>query len=295
MRFTVWLALAATLALWSGNWIVARAVRDDIAPGFATVGRLSIVLAILLPFTSKSILEKLPALTARDWTILAALGLTGGGPHLAMQWLGLHYTTATNGILYLSTVPIFILLFAPFTGERIRRAQWAGVAISFCGVAMIAAHGDLAQLMSLSLNVGDLLALGSMVMWSSYTLLLRVRRDPLQVVELLTVVCAFGLCFIVPWVGLEIFLGKPFSLNRDGALAILYSAVGSLLVAYAAWSYVVTRLGAARAGVTLHLMPAIGVVMAAAFLNEYPRWYHFAGIALILAGVGLSSWQRKAA
>jgi drug/metabolite transporter (DMT)-like permease len=295
MRFTAWLALAATLALWSGNWIVARAVRDDIAPGFATIGRLVVVLAILLPFTFSALRTKLRLLSAREWKILAALGLTGGGPHLAMQWLALQYTTATNGILYLSTVPIFILLFAPFTGERIRGMQWAGVAISFCGVATIAAHGDLARLMSLSFNVGDLLALGSMVMWTTYTLLLRVRRDPLRVIELLTVVCAFGLCFMVPWIGLEMFLGKPFSLNRDGTLAILYSAVGSLLLAYAGWSYVVTRLGAARAGVTLHLMPAIGVVMAAVFLSEYPRWYHFAGIALILAGVGLSSWQRRTA
>ena len=33
MRFTAWLVLLGTLALWSGNWIVARAVRDEIAPG----------------------------------------------------------------------------------------------------------------------------------------------------------------------------------------------------------------------------------------------------------------------
>ena len=40
----------ATLLLWSGNWIVARAVRDEIAPGIATAGRLVVVLLILLPF-----------------------------------------------------------------------------------------------------------------------------------------------------------------------------------------------------------------------------------------------------
>jgi drug/metabolite transporter (DMT)-like permease len=51
MRFTAWLVLLATLLLWSGNWIVARAVRDDVQPGTATVGRLLVVLAILLPFT----------------------------------------------------------------------------------------------------------------------------------------------------------------------------------------------------------------------------------------------------
>ena len=41
------LVLLATLLLWSGNWIVARAVRDDIAPGMATLGRLAVVLLIV--------------------------------------------------------------------------------------------------------------------------------------------------------------------------------------------------------------------------------------------------------
>lgn len=294
MRFTVGLALAATLALWSGNWIVARAMRDDISPGFATGGRLIVVLAILLPLTLSALWKKLPLLRTRDWTILAALGLSGGGPHLAMQWLGLHHTTATNGILYLSTVPIFILLLAPFTGERIRAAQWIGVLISFCGIAAIAAHGDPARLAALSFNKGDTLALGSMAMWACYTVLLRMRRDRLEIVELLTVVCAFGLVYMLPWLAYDLAYSAKFELSRNAVLAIVYSAFGSLLLAYAAWSYVVTRLGAARAGVTLHLMPAMGVVLAAIFLGEYPQWYHFAGIALILAGVGLSSWQRRA-
>lgn len=56
-----------------------------------------------------------------------------------------------------------------------------------------------------------------------------------------------------------------------------------------------TRLGAARAGATMHLMPAFGVLLAAIFLGEYPRWFHFAGIALILAGVALSSLKASSA
>ena len=50
--------------------------------------------------------------------------------------------------------------------------------------------------------------------------------------------------------------------------------------------------GAARAGATMHLMPAIAVLLSALFLGEYPVWFHFAGIVLILAGVGLSSSGR---
>lgn len=295
MRFAAWLVLVATLLLWSGNWIVARAVRDEVSPGMATAGRLLIVLALLLPFVLRSLPPKLRTLSRRGWLVLAALGFSGGGLHLALQWLGLHYTTATSGILYLSTSPIFILLLAIPLGERIGAAQWAGVLISLAGVATIASEGDAARLAALSLNRGDMMALVSMVMWSSYTVLLRRRHDPLGTLELIVMVCAFGLLFVTPWVAVEVFLGRGVRLTGMGGAAIVYSAVGSLLLAYAGWTYVVTRLGAARAGVTLHLMPAFGVILSAIFLREYPSWYHFAGIGLILAGVALSSFRASSA
>jgi drug/metabolite transporter (DMT)-like permease len=292
MRFTAWLVLIATLLLWSGNWIVARAVREDIAPGIATAGRLLIVLALLVPFAFQGLKSKWAALNSRHWKILAALGFTGGGLHLALQWLGLHYTTATSGILYLSTTPIFILLMALPLGERIGLRQWLGVSVSFCGVYLIATQGRPAQL---SFNAGDMMALASMMMWAGYTVLLRVRRDPLDTIELLVMVCAFGLVFMAPWIIFELLQRTTVRLNAAGAAAVLYSAVGSLLLAYAGWSYVVKRLGAARAGVTMHLMPVFGVVLSAVFLAEYPRWFHVGGIALVLAGVGLSGLRASSA
>jgi drug/metabolite transporter (DMT)-like permease len=285
MRFTAWLVLFATLLLWSGNWIVARAAREEIGPALATIGRLILVLTILAPFTWNGLRAKLKLLGKRDWVILAALGLTGGGPHLGLQWLGLHFTTATSGILYLSVTPIFILLLAAPLGERIRLAQWAGVLISFSGVALIAMQGSVHLV---SFNIGDLMAIVSMMMWAGYTVLLRVRRDRLDIAELLTMVCSFGLLYMTPWLIFELTIARP-RLTSAGALAVLYSGIGSLLLAYAGWSYVVTRLGAARAGATLHLMPAMGVALSALFLGELPSWYHFAGIGLILTGTWVAS------
>jgi drug/metabolite transporter (DMT)-like permease len=286
VRWTAWLVLIATLLLWSGNWIVARAVREAIAPGIATVGRILIVLAILLPFAFSGLRLKVGALTSKDWRIIAALGFTGGGVHLGLQWLGLHFTTATSGILYLSTTPVFILLMAMPLGERIGARQWAGVLVSFCGVFLIATRGTPARL---SFNIGDLMALTSMMMWAGYTVLLRLRRDPLDTAELLSLVCLFGLLFMAPWVAWELAFNPKLQLDSRGSLAVVYSAIGSFLFAYIGWSYVVKRMGAVRAGATMHLMPAFGVVLSALFLAEYPGWYHFAGIALILAGVTLSS------
>jgi drug/metabolite transporter (DMT)-like permease len=280
-----YVVLLGTLLLWSGNWIVARAVRDDIAPGIATAGRLVVVLLILLPFTFRGLKNKLLELQGKP--VLLAIGFFGGGLHLAFQWLGLHYTTATSATLYLSTAPIFILLLArPLLGERIAPRQWAGVAVSFCGVALIGTQGRLAPV---TFNLGDALALLSMLFWGTYTVLLRLRRDALDTPEFLAVQCAFGLLCLLPWACFDLLSAKSTTLSTAGALAVLYSAIGSLLLAGAGWTYVVKRLGAPRAGVSMHLMPGIAALLSMLFLDEYPQWFHGAGIALILAGVALSS------
>ena len=259
----------------------------------ATAGRLVIVVALLSPFAWRGLAAKLPAFTHRDWQVLWLLGFFGGGLHLALQWLGLHYTTATSATLYLSTAPIFILLLAaPLLGERIAARQWLGVAISFAGVALIGMQGRLLQP---SFNFGDLCALASMAMWGGYTVFLRMRHDSLDTVEFLTMVCLLGLVFMAPWVVAEFFIGMQLRLTPAGTAAVLYSAIGSLLLAYAGWSYVVKRMGAARAGATMHLMPAIAVGLAALFLGERPYWYHFAGVLLILAGVALASMRARVA
>src|SRR5690348_11430909 len=120
MRFTAYAVLVLTILLWAGNWIVGRAIRDDVSPALATLGRVAIVIVSVLPFALAGLRERLAALTRAQWKVLVLAGLTGGGLHLAMQWLALHYTTATSATLFVSTAPIFILLLAAaFLGERI--------------------------------------------------------------------------------------------------------------------------------------------------------------------------------
>lgn len=58
-------ALIAAMLLWPGNWITARAVRDDISPGPITFCRALIVIAVLLPSVWPGLKRKLPALAWR--------------------------------------------------------------------------------------------------------------------------------------------------------------------------------------------------------------------------------------
>jgi len=296
MRAAAYFAVVAALALWAGNWIVARAVRDDISPGLISSARALLVILSLAPLALPGLAARLRTFAMRDWAVLAALGLFGGGMHNAMQYLGLQSTTATNGTIFVSLSPVLIMVLAGIVlGERIRGAQWLGVAVSFAGVLTIALRGEAEALTGLSFNPGDLLCLLSMLMWSAYTICLRLQRAALDPFQLLFMVCAIGLATMLPWLAWDLAYDPRAHFNLNGTLALLYSAFASVIVAYAGWNYGVARLGAARTGGFSHLLPAFGVIFAALFLKEYPAWYHFAGIALIFGGIALSSLRASSA
>ena len=161
MRALAYFAVISALALWAGNWIVARSVRDDIAPALITSARAVLVMLCLAPLALPGLRARLRAFNARDWAVLGGLGVFGGGLHNAMQYLGLQYTTATNGTLFFSLSPVTIMALAGLMlAERVRVMQWIGVAVSLMGVLVIALRGDPEALRTLSFNPGDLLCFG---------------------------------------------------------------------------------------------------------------------------------------
>ncbi len=296
MRAAAYFAVVSALALWAGNWIVARAVRDDIAPALITSGRVVLVMAVLAPFALPGLAARLKAFVARDWAVLGGLGVFGGGLHNAMQYLGLHYTTATNGTLFFSLSPVTILMLAGLMlGERVRAMQWVGVAVSFAGVLVIALRGEAEVLATLSFNTGDILCFVSMIFWSAYTIFLRLQRAALEPIQLLFMVCLVGLVTLLPWLAWDLAYDPRAQFTWRGTGALLYSAFASVILAYAGWNYGVSRLGAARTGAFSHLLPAFGVIFSALFLAEYPVWYHFVGMALIFGGIALSSLRASSA
>ncbi|MCL4800974.1 MAG: DMT family transporter [Burkholderiales bacterium] len=295
LRALAYAGLAAAMLAWSGNWIVGRAVRDDIAAGYLTAGRVLVMVALLAPFALPGLRAKLAGLSRRELALVAALGFTGGGPHNAMQYLGMHYTTATNGTLLNSFLPMLVMLFARFMiREPVSGRQLSGVAVSFAGILAIVSGGDPAALAALRLNPGDLLVLASLVLLALFTVLLRSRADALSTAQLLFMVGVTALPWLVPWLVWEWLHGATLAPTATAAGAVLYAGLIAGLGAYVAWNFGVRVLGAGRASVFVHLLPAFGVVLAAIFLGEAPCAYHFAGIALVLAGIALAAWRKAA-
>ena len=284
-----YLLLSLTPLFWAANWVIGRSLHHDIPPMGMTFFRWLFAIAILAPFALPHVRRDAPLLR-RHWRILLVLGAIGIGTHNALAYLGLNFTTATNGVILNSFIPVMIVAIAwIFLRERLKAVQVAGVAISLAGVLAILSQGSLALLLAFRLNAGDLFVILSMLMWSVYTIALRWRPAGLNPLSFLFVLALVGDACVLPmWLG-EMALGHFIVWTWHGLAALVSVALFSSVLAYIFWNRGVQEVGAPVAGLFVHLMPVYGVILAWIFLDETLAAYHVAGIALILAGIAITS------
>lgn len=283
-------ALAVTSLLWSGNTITGRALYEAIPPAAFAFWRWVLILVLLAPFVARELVRHWPVIR-RSWPMLAALGLMSTALYHALIFWALHYTAAINAQLLNSTIPLWVLLIAWLAlGARPTRREWLGLAVSATGVVAILARGEWQRFAALEFNAGDLLMLGGMLVWSVYTLCLPRRPLELSAFAYTFVAGAFGLAGLAPLYAWELASGRGgFALTGEVVAGILYTAVFASIVATATFNFGVDGAGAARASFFTHLVPVFGAVLGVWLLGEPVGWYHFAGFALILAGIALAT------
>lgn len=283
------LLLTLTPLFWSCNWIVGRGLHDDIPPMAMTFFRWLFALVILAPFALPHVRRDWPILRRR-WKTMLLLGAVGVGTHNALAYLGLNYTTATNGVILNSFIPVMIIALSwVFLRDRLTPVQLCGVAVSLGGVLAILSQGSLATLAEFRLNQGDLLVILSMAMWSIYTIGLRWRPPGLHMLTFLFTLMVIGDLVVLPLFAAELAFGRHMAVTPGNVAAIVSVALFSSVLAYIFWNQGVEQVGASVAGLFVHLMPVFGILLAWIFLGERLAPYHVAGIALILSGIGITS------
>jgi drug/metabolite transporter (DMT)-like permease len=284
-----YLLLTLTPLFWSVNWIIGRGLHQDIPPMAMTFFRWLFAVLILAPFALPLVRRDWPVLV-RHWKTMLGLGAVGIGTHNALAYLGLNYTTATNGVILNSFIPVMIVAIAwIFLRERLTPLQMIGMAVSLGGVLTILSQGSLEVLAAFRLNGGDLLVILSMLMWSVYTIALRWRPPGLSTLSFLFALAVVGdLCVLPLWLG-EMALGRHIVWTPATFAALVSVAAFSSVLAYIFWNKGVEEVGAQVAGLFVHLMPVFGVVLAWLFLGERLQVYHVVGIALILTGIWVTS------
>lgn len=284
-----YLMLTVTPLFWSSNWVIGRGLAAEIPPMAMTFYRWLFAGIILAPFALPQLRGQWPVVK-RNWKQLFFLGAIGVGTHNGLSYLGLNYTTATNGVILNSFIPVMIVTLSwVLLRERLTALQMVGVLVSLAGVATILSQGSLAALASLRLNAGDLIIILSMAMWSIYTICLRWRPQGLGVLGFLFVLICVGDLCVLPLYLVETAFGRHMVVSLPNIAAILSVGLFSSVFAYVLWNRAVEMVGANVAGLFVHLMPVYGAVLAWVFLGERLQVFHIAGIAAILGGIWITS------
>ncbi|MBS1220187.1 MAG: EamA family transporter [Proteobacteria bacterium] len=292
-RVSPYLLLTATVLFWALNWIFGRALRDDVPAYSLAFWRWVSAGALLLPFAWPHIVRGWPAIRG-SWRIMLALGVLGTTFGNLATYMGLKYTTAVSGSILNSFVPVIIIAISwAFLGQRLRASQWAGVVISLVGVLSIVGRGDPMVILTLSLNVGDLWILGSMLLWALYTVGLRWRPAGLHPLGFLGATAIVGVVAMLPVYLWSLGEGLHITWTAGAVAGLAYVGLFPSVLGHIFWNNAVSRVGPNKAGMFMHLMPVFASLLAIAFLGEQLHLFHVAGMVMILGGIWLTSRGRN--
>ncbi len=288
-------ALLLTLApiMWAGNAIVGRSVNAMVPPVTLNLLRWAIAMLILLPLASWIFRRESPFW--RNWRRFSLLGLLGVGLYNTLQYLALQTSSPINVTLVAASMPVWMLLIGSlFFGVKVSHKQALGAVLSIVGVLIVLSRGELRQLLALRLVAGDVFMIIAAIVWSFYSWLLTLPKDPEEIrsdwAAFLLAQVAFGVAWSCLFTAGEWALGD---LHIDWGwplvAALIFVAIGPAIIALRCWGIGVQRVGPTIAGFFANLTPLFAALMSSAFLGEMPHLYHGIAFILIVGGIVISS------
>ncbi|WP_238154225.1 DMT family transporter [Synechococcus elongatus] len=288
MKFPVSLQLAIATALWGGTFTAGRIAVQQLSPLAVACGRYLLATTVLLLILWQR--EGWIPLNRRQQLLLFGLGVSGIALYNWLFFIGLSLIPASRAALIIALNPTAIALGAAiWTGDRLRSWQWAGVGLSLIGAILLLGSR---QAGALTLpGWGDLALVGCVLCWTVYSLLARQALRSLSPLTVTTGACCWGNVLLIGlWLGQGAQLPVNVSFSTGSAIAFL--GLGGTALAFCLYANGIERLGAARAGLFINLVPVFGSAIGALLLQEPLSGLTLLGGLLVLAGVGLGTLQR---
>ena len=275
-------AVIGMALIWGGNYSVLKYGTGVIAP-IAYNGARVMIGAIALLLVAIAWGGKRPGL--RDSLAVLALGALGNGVYQVFFAEGIARTRAGEAALVVGASPALMAIIGRFRGvEVVTTRKIAGIALSISGVGLVvlgaatgsAAHGSL---------TGDLLVLCGSVCWATYTILLIPYTKRLSGWWVLALSMTGG-SLVLAATGFSAMAGVSWrALSGLTWAAILYSAFGSLVIAYILWYRGVKVLGPTRTSLYGNFQTLIALLIAWFTLGETPSLWQSVGAMTIVGGV----------
>ncbi len=277
-------ALMLMLCLsWGFNQIAVKLALPDIPPMLqATIRSVGALPVLLLIARLRGV-----KIFASDGTLRA--GLFAGllfGFEFVLVYQALLLTTAARAVVFLYTAPFFVAIGSyRFLGERLRASQWAGMGLSFAGVAL--AIGVPQADVDAKVLLGDLLSVGGGAMWAATTLLVKATpllRAPPEKSLGYQVALSIPILALAAWISGESLTRVPGSL----ALSLMaYQAIWVVGLTFLLWFALVKTYSASKLSAFTFITPLFGVVASYVILHEALTPVFGAAALLVIAGLYL--------
>jgi drug/metabolite transporter (DMT)-like permease len=291
--WTVYVIMLVTTLFWALGHPLGRIVLRTAHP--FQLGSVNLVVGFLallayLAITGKA--RMILRMSARDILASLALGIVGFALYQLLTFSALSRIPASmNAVLVATNVVLIAPLAAILLKETIRWARAAAILCAFAGVVLVTFNQGFAPGARIDL-FGCLLSLLAALSFALYTVLgKRVveRNDPLIV----TAVALFAGAVV-----LSTLTGFTVGFTRlgaaDGLTWFLMILLGVTMIgfAYPAWFASLKMLPASRVSIFIYLTPVFAVVLAFLILDERFSWPFYAGGALVLGSVVVSTATR---
>ena len=202
----------------------------------------------------------------------------------AFIYIGLQHTSASRLTVFLYTSPFWVAALVPLfiRSERLRPAQWAGMACAFAAVVFALRDG-----LSEGAATGDWMGLAAGALWGLTTVTIRAKnltRIPAEKLLFYQIALSAGLLLVLSYLMGESWSGhwSPFAL---GSVAI--QAVLGAFASYLAWMWMLGRYPATQISAFVFMTPLFALLFGMLWLGETVTLTLLLSLALVAAGIVL--------
>ena len=275
------LLTALAMAAFAGNSLLCRLALKETGIDAASFTAIRLVSGALVLW---AVARGTRGAQAGQGNWLSALALFAYAACFSFAYVSL--PTGTGALLLFGAVQALMIGYGIWSGERLRPAQLAGLALAFGGLAGLLLPGVSAPPLA-----GSLLMLLAGMSWGIYSLRGKGAGDPTRVTAgnfLRAAPMALGL-------GLVMLLLRGASLDAAGFwLAVASGALTSGL-GYAVWYAVLPALKATSAASVQLSVPVLAALGGIAFLGEPLTLRLVLASSAILGGIALVVLQKRTA
>lgn len=276
------LALVLATLFWAGNYVVGAIALETMSSLELTYLRWVIAAVPLLMIAQ--VVEKPDwGAVLRRWPWHLGLAVSGMIAYTLFLYEALEHTTAVDASLINAANPAVIVLSSlVLFRDRIGPRAALGIVLGLAGVVMVLTEGRVAAVLDLQLNLGNILMLGAILVWSLYTIVGR-RLTGSPPIASTAVQASLAVIITTP---VALSAGVRWPDGTEAAASLLFIGIFPSIGSYVLWNMALRMVPAGRAGVLLNLI-TVFTVLISVILGESLSWAQLGGGALVFCGIAL--------